>query len=164
MGDPRKQHKKYARPRKSFEKNRIIAEDKLISKYGLKNKRELWKSEFKIDSIRRQAKSLIGYPEKQKEFLEKLRKQGFDVKRLDDVLSLKKEDLVERRLQTMLMKKGFARTTRHARQLIAHKHVAVSGKIINVPSYLVPVELEKDITIIQKTKSLNKNLEENKAD
>ena len=164
MGDPRKQHKKYARPKKSFEKSRIGAEDKLVAKYGLKNKKELWKSEFKVDNIRRQAKTLIGDTEKQKEFLEKLRKQGFDVKSLDDVLSLKKEDLVERRLQTMLMKKGLARTTRHARQLIAHKHVAVSGKIINVPSYLVPIALEKDIVIIQNTKKINKNLEVNKAD
>lgn len=153
MGDPRKQHKKYATPRKLFEKTRISDENELLRKYGLKNKREIWKGEFKIDNIRKQAKSLINDMEKQKEFLERLRRQGLNVKTIEDVLSLKKENLFERRLQTMLVRKGIARTFKHARQLIAHKHIAVSGRIINIPAYIVPVEFEKDIKLINKTKN-----------
>jgi small subunit ribosomal protein S4 len=160
MGDPRKQHKKYARPRKLFEKTRMSEEDELLKKYGLKNKREIWKGEFKIENIRKQAKSLINSTEKQKEFLEKLRGQGLNVKTIDEVLSLKKENLFERRLQTMLVRKGLTRTFKHARQIIAHKHVAVAGRIINIPSYLVPVELEKDIRIISKAKNIKSKLEE----
>lgn len=153
MGDPRKQHKKYAKPRKLFDKTRITEENELLKNYGLKNKREIWRGEFKIDNIRRQAKGLMNNVEKQKEFLEKLRKQGLNVKNIDDVLSLKKEDLFERRLQTMIVRKGIARTFKHARQLIAHKHIAVSERIINIPSYLVPVGLEKGISLVNKTKS-----------
>lgn len=154
MGDPRKQHKKYDRPRKLFDRTRISEENELLKKYGLKNKREIWKGKFKIDNIRRQAKGLMNNVEKQKEFLEKLRKQGLNVKNIDDVLSLKKEDLFERRLQTMIVRKGIARTFKHARQLIAHKHIAVSDRIINIPSYLVPIGLEKDITLMNKIKSM----------
>ncbi len=153
MGDPRRQHKKYARPMKLFDKTRISEENELKSKYGLKNKREIWQGEFKIGKIRRQAKGLINDQEKQKEFLEKLKKQGLNVKSIDDVLSLKKEDLFERRIQTMIVRKNMARTFRHARQLIAHKHVAIEGKIINIPSYLVPVELENAISIINRIKN-----------
>jgi small subunit ribosomal protein S4 len=150
MGDPRKQHKKYARPRKLFDKARITEENELLTKYGLKNKKEVWKAEFKINNIRSLAKEIIREPEKQKEFLDKLKKQGFDVKTIDDVLGLTKEDVFARRLQTVIIKKGIARTARHARQLIAHKHISVSGKIVNSPSYLVSLELEKDINLAGK--------------
>lgn len=153
MGDPRKQHKKYAKPRKLFDKTRISEENDILQKYGLKNKREIWKADFKLENIRKQAKNLINNPAKQQEFLEKLRKQGFNVKSIDDVLGLNKEALLERRLQTVVVRKGVARTLKHARQLISHKHIAVSGKIVNIPSYHVPIELEKDIIIIRKTKN-----------
>lgn len=151
MGDPRKQHKIYSRPRKLFDKARITEENALLSKYGLKNKKEVWKAEFKINKIRNQAKDIINEPAKQKEFLEKLQKQGFNVKTIDDVLGLTKEDIFARRLQTVVVKKGIARTSKHARQLITHRHVAVSGKIVNSPSYLVSLALEKDINFIGKT-------------
>lgn len=150
MGDPRKQHKNYASPLKLFSKARISEENELTKKYGLKNKREIWKAEFKINNIRKQAKALINNPSKQKDFLEKLKGQGFNVKTIDDVLGLTKEALLERRLQTIMARKGVAKTLKHARQLITHQHVEVSGKIVSIPSYLVPISLEKDIKIAGK--------------
>ncbi len=149
MGDPRKQHKKFIRPAKLFDKRRIEEENLLLKRYGLKNKREIWKVEFRITKIRRQAKKLINNPSKQAEFINRLKRQGFKVSNIDDALSLKKEDIFERRLQTVLVNKGLARTPRHARQLIAHKHVNIGDKITNVPSFLVPADMEGRIKIVR---------------
>ena len=45
--------------------------------------------------------------------------------------------LLERRLDNIVFRLGFARTRREARQVVDHKHVLVNGKCVNVPSYLV---------------------------
>lgn len=154
MGDPRRKHKKYRKPKKPFEKARIKEENILLKQYGLKNKRELWKMEFKIDNMRRQAKALLNKEsKKQEEFLNKLKAMGLNIKALDDVLALKKEDLLERRLQTLLFRKKLANSVKHARQLVVHKHVAVAGKIVNKPSFIVPISLENLIKIIKKQKN-----------
>jgi small subunit ribosomal protein S4 len=157
MGDPRRKHKKYRRPIKRFEKARIESEDILLKKYGLKNKKELWKAEFKIEKIRRQAKELINKPQQQTQLLNKLKGLGLKVNVIDDILALQKEDLLERRIQTLLVRKGLANTPNQARQLIVHKHVAVNGDIVNIPSFLVPSDLEDKITVIKKFKENKKH-------
>lgn len=45
--------------------------------------------------------------------------------------------LLERRLDNIIFRMGFARTRREARQIVDHKHVLVNGKCINIPSYLI---------------------------
>lgn len=45
--------------------------------------------------------------------------------------------LLERRLDNVIFRMGFARTRKEARQIVDHKHVLVNGKCINVPSYLI---------------------------
>ncbi|MBO4462235.1 MAG: 30S ribosomal protein S4 [Lachnospiraceae bacterium] len=45
--------------------------------------------------------------------------------------------LLERRLDNVIFRAGFARTRREARQTVDHKHVLVNGKKVNIPSYLV---------------------------
>ena len=45
--------------------------------------------------------------------------------------------LLERRLDNIVFRLGFARTRREARQVVDHKHVLVNGKCVNIPSYLV---------------------------
>ncbi len=148
MGDPRKQHRKFTRPAKLFDKKRIEEENILLKQYGLKNKREVWKAEFKVAKIKGLAKKLINNQQKQEELINRLKKQGFKVSNIDGVLSLKKEDIFERRLQTLLVRKGLARTPRHARQLITHKHVSVDDKITNIPSFLVPIDNEGKLKIV----------------
>ena len=44
---------------------------------------------------------------------------------------------LERRLDSVVFRMGFARTRREARQIVGHKHVLVNGKSINIPSYLI---------------------------
>ena len=45
--------------------------------------------------------------------------------------------LLERRLDNVIFRLGFARTRKEARQIVDHKHVLVNGKCVNIPSYLV---------------------------
>ncbi len=45
--------------------------------------------------------------------------------------------LLERRLDNVVFRAGFARTRREARQIVDHKHILVNGKKVNIPSYLI---------------------------
>lgn len=45
--------------------------------------------------------------------------------------------LLERRLDNVIFRLGFARTRKEARQIVDHKHVLVNGKSVNIPSYLI---------------------------
>ena len=144
----KRKKKKYEKPKKPFEKQRIVDENAIKKKYGLKNKREIWKADAKIQQIRQRAKGLISGDEKQKsEFFEKLNKMGLKVNSIPEVLALTTEDLLKRRLQTILVEKKFVTTSRAARQLITHKHVLVKDEAVNIPSYLVPTSLEDHIKL-----------------
>ena len=46
---------------------------------------------------------------------------------------------IERRLDNVVYRLGFAMTRREARQLVSHAHFTVNGKKVNIPSYLVRV-------------------------
>ena len=141
-----KKHNKYKKPRKLYDKHRIEAEKKIVKKFGLKNKREIWKADASIGDIRRRAKLLIvADSEKQNKFISKLKKVSFNVNDVADVLALDKEDWLKRRLQTIVYDKKLAATPRHSRQLIVHKHIAIGNRIINKPSYIVNVDEEKEV-------------------
>jgi small subunit ribosomal protein S4 len=61
---------------------------------------------------------------------------------LDDILSLEVTNFLERRLQTQVHKQGLANTVKQARQFIVHGHIAVDGKKVTIPGYLVPTNEE----------------------
>ncbi|MBI3623825.1 30S ribosomal protein S4 [Candidatus Pacearchaeota archaeon] len=159
----KRKHKTYSRPKRPFEKTRIEQENKIIEEFGLKNKREIWKAEAKMKLIREKAKNLISaIPEDQKAFFERLKKIGLEASSIANVLSLDKRDYLKRRLQTIIVKKRLATTSKAARQLIVHKKVLVDGEVIDSPSYLVPTNLEDKIDVKKKTiKKTKKNKEEN---
>jgi len=147
-----RKRKKYNKPRRLYDKRRIEEENMLIKKYGLKNKREIWKADVAIERIRNQAKKLItASEEKQQELFNKLNKMGFKVKTIADILALNKEDWLKRRLQSVLIIKNYAKP-REARQLIVHKHVAIGDKIVNIPSYIVKTDEEDRIKVFKKIK------------
>ncbi len=149
----KRKHKKYSRPRKPFDKLRIEEEGKIKEDFGLKNKREIWKADSAVKTIREKAKRLISAkPEVQKAFFTRLNAVGFKVTSIPDVLSLDKTDYLQRRLQTLLVKKKIASTPKGARQLITHRKVLVNGSVIDSPSYLVPVNLEDKIQLRLSTK------------
>jgi small subunit ribosomal protein S4 len=70
---------------------------------------------------------------------------------IDDVLGIAINDVLERRLQTIVFKKGFARSIKQARQFITHQHIAVNNKLITTPSYLVPISEEERVSFVQKS-------------
>jgi len=150
----KRKHKTYSRPKRPFEKARIEEENKISEEFGLKNKREIWKAEAKIKSIREKAKRLISSDiGEQKVFFDALKGIGLNVSSIAEVLSLDKKDYLKRRLQTIIVKKRLATTPKAARQLIAHKKVLVDGEIIDSPSYLVSVDLEGKIEVVKKQKN-----------
>jgi small subunit ribosomal protein S4 len=151
MGDIKKKKNKFKKPRKLFDKTRIEEENLIVDKYGLKNKKEIWKAESEISKLRRRAKALIpGTDEERNAFFGKLSHMGLNVKTTADALALTKEDWLERRLQTQVYKRGITTTPSAARQLIVHKKIAIDGKIVNIPSFSVNSELEKKITFVAK--------------
>ena len=114
-----RKHKKYSRPRKKFDKIRIEDENRLVERYGLKNKREIWKAEARINEIRNQAKKLItSGSEEQERLFNKLKGMGLNVSKTADVLGLNKEDWLKRRIQTILVIKKLAATPKQARQIL----------------------------------------------
>jgi len=146
----KRKHKSYERPKRPFEADRIKEEAEIKKKFGLKNKKEIWKAESKINSMREKAKNLIpSGPEEQKALFNQLKKLGLNVNSIADVLSLTKEDYLKRRLQTVLVNKKLANTPKQARQLITHKKILVNGGIVDSPSYIVPVHLEDKIALIE---------------
>jgi len=148
--------KAYETPNHPFQGERIASEHDLLGRYGLKNKEELWRAQSELRSLRREARELLGLEaqgdvgaaeEEGAAFLSRLRRIGIldEEEGLDDVLSLEVEDVLERRLQTVVYRKGLANTPQQARQFITHGHVTVEGARVRVPSYKVEVDEEDRI-------------------
>ncbi len=157
----KRKHKTYSRPKRPFDKVRIDEEATIKEEFGLKNKKEIWKADAKIKSIREKAKKLISSNEKEKhDFFGRIRKIGLKVDSISDVLSLNKRDYLKRRLQTILVDKKMATTPKGARQLVTHKKVLVGGKVVSSPSYIVPTDLENKIKL-KPSKEKNKKEEIN---
>ncbi|MBA2268873.1 MAG: 30S ribosomal protein S4 [Thermoproteota archaeon] len=154
MGDPRKSKKNYNRPRSIWTSDQISSELYVVGSYGLRNKRELWKAQTEIARIRNQARALLSLSidvrhEKETQLLNYLSRLGLvsSSASLDDVLNLKIEDILERRLQTIIMKKSNLKSPYQARQLVVHGHVSLGNRKINLPGYLVKKEEETQILV-----------------
>ncbi len=160
----KRKHKKYSKPRRPFDKDRIEEEAQIRKEFGLKNKKEIWKAESEIKAIREKAKKLISASPKEKNALfKRLKKIGLNVNSIADILSLDKKDYLKRRLQTILVKKKLARSPKSARQAIVHKKVLINKRVVNSPSYIVPLDLENKISLkTKKNKSVEKKMKEDK--
>jgi small subunit ribosomal protein S4 len=66
---------------------------------------------------------------------------------LDDILNLKIEDILERRLQTIVMRKMGIKSPFQARQVVIHGHVSIGNRKVNLPGYLVKKEDESKILV-----------------
>jgi len=155
MGKPKFSRKKYETPSHPWQEDRIKDENELIKKYGLKNKREVWKAQTRLRKYRGQARELsarvgTGDVQSKKESDQLLmhlsRMNILPAKStLDDVLALETESILSRRLQTLTYLKGLANTPTQARQLISHGHVAIGERRVTVPGYMVTKEEEGEI-------------------
>ncbi len=153
MGDPKKNRKTYSTPSHPWQATRLKEEGDLVNKFGLKNKKEVWKMTSKIKRFKEQAKGLIASTTEQgekekKQLIAKLARLNLvsENATLDDVLGLKIENIFERRLQTFVLKLNLAKTIEQARQFITHGHIAINGKRVNVPSYLIKKEEEAKVS------------------
>ncbi len=152
MGDPKRLKKKYDTPLHPWEAKRLEEEKILINDYGLKKKKEIWKASSALRRIKEQAKKLIAADTEQakkeeKQLLDKLvglNLLGKDEK-IDDVLGIDLKKLLDRRLQSIVFKKGLANGVKQARQFITHKHIMIGDTIVNKPSYLVKKDKESKI-------------------
>lgn len=153
MGDPRKSRKSFRRPRKIWNSDQLSAELYIIGSYGLRNKRELWKAQTKVANFRNQARTLLALTiedrqEKESLLLSFLNRLGLtSTASLDDILNLKIEDILERRLQTIVMRKMGIKSPFQARQVVIHGHVSIGNRKVNLPGYLVKKEDESKILV-----------------
>jgi small subunit ribosomal protein S9e len=142
-------------PRRPFERERLDAEMKLCGEYGLRGKLEIWRLGFILGKVRKAARELLTLDATDSKrvfegsaLLRRLTRIGLldeSRQKLDYALGLKVEDLLERRLQTVVFKKGLAKSIHHARVLIKQGHICVGKQIVTAASFIVRTESEKHI-------------------
>ena len=164
--------KQYETPNHPYQGERIANEHSLLDRYGLKNKEELWRAQSQLRSYRREARDLLGQAQddetvvrRSEQFLGRLKRVGIldEADELGDVLSLEIEDVLERRLQTVVYRKGLANTPQQARQFITHGHVVVGDQRHRVPSYVVDVD-EEDLVAFDENSPLADELHPERAE
>ncbi len=162
MGDPKKQRKKFDTPRFPWQIDALDTELKLLGQYGLRNKREIWRHKTLLSKYRGIGRSLLGMStgerkKQERQLLDRLHRLGIlpEESALDDVLDLTLEDILARRLQTLVFHRGLAQSIQQSRQLITHGHIAIEGKRVSTPSYLVLKDEESKIAYTPKSPLTN---------
>lgn len=127
----------------------------------MRNKREVWRVQLVLSKIRASARILLTLPKQdpKRQFqgeclLRKLKKFGIipqDENTLDRILTLKIQDFLERRLQTIIFKLGLAKSIHHARIIILQRHISIDNKLINIPSYIVRLNSQDKICFFSKS-------------
>lgn len=147
----KKLKKQYETPNEGWSEERINKEDELIEEFGLKNKKEVYKAESQLRSFRREARKLVAEQDEtqRQALIEKAHSLGLikEDAHLEDVLTLKTTDILQRRLQTAVERRGYADTAKDARQKVVHGHIYIDGERVNIPGYLLTQEEEKQIEL-----------------
>jgi len=155
MGDPKYPRRLWRKPKRPFNYELKMEELKTLGTFGLKTKRELWKVHTELSRVRHQARSLLALRQEIRErkepiLMNSLKRVGLvgENSTLDDVLNLQVTDLLSRRLQTIVMKNFGFKTPYQARQAVVHGHIMIGDRIIDIPSYVVKVNEEKDVKLV----------------
>jgi len=155
LGDPRRIKRSWEGPKNPWRSLDLRDSVRLIGEYGLRNKRELYKAQTVARRYRKQAREILGLPESERAAAERnlvtrLYRLGlikYENATSDSVLSLTARDVLERRLQTVIFRKGLAPTLHAARQFVVHRHITVNGRVVDVPSYFVNLEEESKVAV-----------------
>lgn len=155
MGDPKLPRRAWRKPKRPLNYDLKMDELRLLGLFGLKTKRELWKARTELSRVRNQARSLLALgrdvrEEREPVLMRSLARIGLvgDGSTLDDVLNLDVRNLLERRLQTIVMKKLSFRTPYQARQAVVHGHIMIGDRVVTIPSYTVDVGEEASVRLL----------------
>jgi small subunit ribosomal protein S4 len=162
MGAPKRLRKTYERPAMMWSKERIDEEHNLKSEYGLRNMKELWAAKSELRRVRSNVRKVLSMQVPESVGRDTIsRLANYNIVKpdatLDSILVINIHSMLDRRLQTIIFKKGMSRTQNQARQLITHGFISINGKRVTSPGYLVTADDEsniayyKPINIIQKS-------------
>ena len=170
MGDPKTPRRVWKKPKRPLNYDLLMDELKTLGAFGLKTKRELWKTQTELSRVRLHARSLLALRQEIRErkepiLIQSLSKIGLvdENSTLDDVLNLQVTDLLSRRLQTIAQKKLYFKTPYQARQAIVHGHVMIGDRVVTIPSYIVKTEEEAKIHLISESR-FNETLSKPESD
>jgi len=170
MGDPKTPRRVWKKPKRPLNYDLMMDELKTLGTFGLKTKKELWKTQTELSRVRLQARSLLALRQEERErkepiLIQSLSKIGLvdQNSTLDDVLNLQVNDLLSRRLQTMAQRILFFKTPYQARQAIVHGHVMIGDGVVTIPSYIVKTEEEAKIRLIPESR-FNETLSKPESD
>ena len=170
MGDPKTPRRVWKRPKRPLNYDLLMDELKTLGAFGLKTKRELWKTQTELSRVRFQARSLLALRQEIRErkepvLIQSLSKIGLvdQNSTLDDVLKLQVTDLLSRRLQTFAQRKLYFKTPYQARQAIVHGHVMIGDSVVTIPSYIVKTEEETKIHLTSESR-FNETLSKPESD
>ena len=170
MGDPKTSRRVWQKPKRPLNYDLIMDELKTLGTFGLKTKRELWKTQTELSRVRLQARSLLALRQDERErkepiLMQSLSKIGLvnEDSTLDDVLNLQVTDLLSRRLQTIAQRKLYFKTPYQARQAIVHGHIMIGDSVVTIPSYIVKTEEETKIHLIPESR-FNETLSKPESD
>jgi len=170
MGDPKTPRRVWNKPKRPLNYDLMMDELKTLGTFGLKTKRELWKTQTELSRVRFQARSILALRQEDRRrkepiLIQSLSKIGLvdQNSTLDDVLNLQVNDLLSRRLQTMAQRKLFFKTPYQARQAIVHGHIMIGDSVVTIPSYVVKTEEEAKVNLIPET-SFNETLSKPESD
>lgn len=150
MGDPKRTRKKYERSKIMWDRDRISKEHALKEKFGLRNLRELWKVTTEVSRIRRNAREVLSGRSGEavgKSIVGRLSRYSIvpSDSKVDDLLGITPEAILSRRLQSVVLKNGLARTMKQSRQLVTHGFISINGRKVKSPGYMVTSSEETKI-------------------
>ncbi|RNJ80672.1 MAG: 30S ribosomal protein S4, partial [Nitrosopumilus sp. B06] len=159
MGDPKYPRRVWRKPKRPLNYELKMEELKTLGTFGLRTKRELWKAHTELSRVRHQARSLLALrqeirEEKEPILMKSLERIGLvkSGSTLDDVLNLNVDDLLARRLQTIVTNKFGFKTPYQARQAVSHGHIMIDERRVDIPSYTVTVDEEPKIHFTPESK------------
>src|SRR3989344_7821258 len=159
MGDPKQLRKKYNTPRHPWIRATIESERVVVKDFGLVKKKEIHQANSFLKKYKDIAKRLIAtrtlaQAQKEKEqIMGKLQQLGLlpTGAELDHILGLELKDVLNRRLQSVVYRKGLSHSMKQSREFITHRHIMVGDEEISSPSYLVSLEEEGTVAFKQKS-------------